>query len=230
MCSFTCALQRRERASYSEYLNVAKSLERRDNRFMTTPNPIDAARYTVADYLTWPDEERWELIGGRAYNMSPAPSIKHQTIVGNFYSRLASHLAGNPCKPFIAPADVILSDADVVQPDVFVVCDKNKITERNVRGAPDLVIEVLSPSTSAKDLREKKALYERSGVREYLVVDPLELYVTRFNLGMNGSYGSGTVYDARETLLLQSLGGFEIALPEAFELEPLQPAVKPPPR
>ena len=119
-------------------------------------------RYTVADYLSWDDGERWELIGGVAYNMSPAPTIRHHDIGINFYSLLRNRLQGKPCKPFIAPVDVVLSDEDVVQPDVLVVCDPAKITPKNIQGAPDFVLEVLSPSTSRKDLREKKALYERA--------------------------------------------------------------------
>jgi len=130
------------------------------------------ARYTVADYLNWPDDERWELIAGEVYNMSPAPTVKHQSIVGDFYNQLKQQLKGKSCVPYVAPLDVVLSDNDVVQPDVLVVCDPAKITEKNIQGAPDLVVEVLSPGTALKDMREKKALYERSGVREYVVIDP----------------------------------------------------------
>ena len=103
------------------------------------------------DYLTWPDDERWEIVDGVAYNMTPAPSVRHQTVAG----KLNRKLANKPCKPFIAPVDVIFSEYDIIQPDVFVVCDKSKITEDNIQGAPDLVIEVLSPTTATKDLRGK---------------------------------------------------------------------------
>ena len=113
------------------------------------------ARYTVADYMNWPDAERWELIAGEIYNMSPAPTIKHQGIVGDFYSQLKQQLIGKPCIPYVAPVDVVLSDDDVVQPDVLVVCDPAKITEKNIQGAPDLVVEVLLPGTALKDMREK---------------------------------------------------------------------------
>ncbi len=139
------------------------------------------ARYTVADYLNWPDDERWELIAGEVYNMSPAPTVKHQSIVGDFYNQLKQQLKGKSCVPYVAPLDVVLSDNDVVQPDVLVVCDPAKITEKNIQGAPDLVVDVLSPGTALKDMREKKALYERSGVREYVVIDPLEDDVATLN-------------------------------------------------
>jgi len=174
--------------------------------------------FTVADYLSWDDGERWELIGGVAYNMSPAPSIKHHDIGLNFYSLLRNRLKGKPCKPFAAPVDVVLSEHDVVQPDVFAVCDPTKITPKNIQGAPDFVVEILSPSTSRKDLREKKALYERSGVAEYLVLGPLELYALLFRLDANGRYGAGEVYGPEESFELQILGGETVDLREVFEV------------
>ena len=86
-------------------------------------------KYTWNDYLTWSADERWEIVDGVAYNMTPAPSVRHQNVAGNFFSQLKQKLANKTCKPFIAPTDVILSKYDIIQPDVFVVCDKNKITE-----------------------------------------------------------------------------------------------------
>lgn len=179
---------------------------------------ISPPRYTWNDYQTWPDEERWEIIDGVAYNMSPAPSTRHQTVAGKFYSRLEQKLSGKRCRPFIAPTDVKFSDSDVVQPDVLVVCDPAKITPSHIEGAPDLVMEVLSPSTSLKDMREKKALYQRGGVREYLVVDPLENYVQRFVLGDDGRYGEAEALGPRDRLALASLDDVQIALWEVFEL------------
>ena len=175
-------------------------------------------RYTVADYLSWDDGERWELIDGVVYNMSPAPTIKHHDMGMNFYSLLRNRLQGKPCKPFAAPVDVVLSDHDVVQPDALVVCDRAKITTKNIQGAPDFVLEVLSPSTSRKDLREKKALYERAGVSEYLVLDPLELYALLFRLDAEGRYGTGEVYGPEESIILQVLGGEAVDLQEIFEI------------
>jgi len=166
----------------------------------------NTARYTVADYMNWPDEERWELIDGVAYDMSPAPTIKHQNITGSLYSILREQIKGKTCQPFIAPVDVMLSDIDVVQPDVIVVCDPKKITERNIQGAPDWVAEVLSPGTARKDLREKKALFERSGVKEYVVLDPVQAWVQRFVL-VDGVYGSGEILDPSEDLVLGFMPG-----------------------
>jgi Uma2 family endonuclease len=119
--------------------------------------------YTWTDYQNWPEGERWEIIDGVAYNMSAAPSTQHQRVAGNFDGVLYRLLAGKGCRPFMVPTDVRLSDTDVVQPDILVVCDPRKITPSHIEGAPELVVEILSPGTSARDLREKKWLYKRSG-------------------------------------------------------------------
>lgn len=147
---------------------------------MTAHALRDQRRYTWQDYQTWPEDERWEIIGGVAYAMAPAPSTRHQLVAVNLLTKFSHHLSGRPCKPFIAPTDVRLSDTDVVQPDILVVCDPAKIRETHIEGPPEVVVEILAPNTSAKDLREKKALYERAGVQEYVVVDPLENYAIRF--------------------------------------------------
>ena len=144
---------------------------------MSAPDPI--RRYTVQDYLSWPDDVRCELIHGQVYDMTPTPSLDHQEVVGALYAALRDesargrHGGGGSCRVFVAPVDVVLSRDTVVQPDVVVVCDPAKTADRQrVQGAPDLVVEVLSPSTSIKDRREKRALYEAHGVPEYLIVDP----------------------------------------------------------
>ena len=176
-------------------------------------------KFTYADYITWPDGERWELIDGQAYNMTPAPSFRHQKIVFNFASLLRDALKGNPCVAGIAPTDVVLSESDVVQPDVFVVCDEKKITEANIQGAPDLIIEVIPPATALKDKREKKALYEKHGVKEYIIVDPTDQYVERFLLEKDAHYAKGEVFGPMEVFLLVALKGIEIPLWKVFEVE-----------
>lgn len=175
-------------------------------------------RYTYHDYLTWEDDERWELIDGVVYNMTPAPAFRHQRVAGNFYRILGNRLWGKPCVAGIAPTDIVLSEYDVVQPDVFVVCDKSKITETMIKGAPDLVIEVLSPSTSLKDKREKRFLYEKYCVKEYIIIDVTEQYVERFVL-KEGLYGGSEVFGPQEVLKLQSLEEIDIPLWEVFEVE-----------
>jgi len=175
-------------------------------------------RFTYQDYITWHDDERWELIDGIAYNMSPAPSLEHQEIAGNCYNILKNALKGKACKPFIAPIDVVFSKSDVVQPDILVVCNKNKLTKANVQGAPDLVIEILSPSTKLKDKREKRLLYERYGVKEYIIIDITDKYVECFFLGENGKYSASDIYTSEETIKLFSLNNMKVALPEIFEV------------
>jgi len=181
------------------------------------PAEKSLTRFTWDDYRTWADDERWELIDGAAYAMSPAPTTRHQGVVGRLFSRIESQLRAGPCRPFIAPVAVKLSDADVVQPDVLVLCDPTRIAETHIDGAPDLVAEVLSPGTSARDLRQKKALYERSGVREYLVIDPLEHYAIRFQLTADG-FDKGSVIAADEVITLATLPDVEIPLWEVLDL------------
>ncbi|MEO5342958.1 MAG: Uma2 family endonuclease [Gammaproteobacteria bacterium SHHR-1] len=174
--------------------------------------------FTWHDYRNWPDSERWELIAGQAYSMAPAPSIRHQQVSGSLFALLRQRTQGSGCQPFIAPTDVRLSDLDVVQPDVLLVCDPDKITETHIEGAPELVVEVLSPATAIKDLREKKALYQRAGVACYLVIDPLEQYAQLFHLQASGQYDTGRIIGARETLELGLCQGLNIELSEVFDL------------
>ena len=154
-------------------------------------------RYTLADWRSWPDEERWELINGVAYNMSPAPRVKHQDRAFDMGRNLANWLEDKPCKVFMAPLDVFLpkmdtktkdnaresdSGATVVQPDVLAVCDPDKIHDDGIHGAPDFVVEVLSDSTANKDFSIKLELYEKSGVREYWIIQPETATVYQFVL------------------------------------------------
>jgi len=176
-------------------------------------------KFTYRDYVAWPDDERWELIDGEAYSMTPAPTTRHQNIVYNVSFILKSKLLNKSCRPFVAPTDVVFSEYDVVQPDVFVVCDEDKITEANIQGAPDLIVEVLSPATALKDKREKKGLYERYGVKEYIIIDPVDQYIERFLVEEGGAYSKGEIFGPREILNLVSLEGIELPLWEVFEVE-----------
>ena len=181
-----------------------------------------------SDYRSWPDDERWEIVGGVAYAMAPAPSIAHQGVTGRLYSRIERALRGKPCRPFVAPTDVKLSEFDVVQPDILVVCDPSKIAADCIDGAPDVVFEVLSPRTASRDLREKKFLYASFGVGEYIIVDPLEHYAIGFMLE-GAAYNAGTVFGAQENLRIATLDRLEIPLWEIFELpEPLPEPLCPP--
>ena len=147
---------------------------------MTSPAVSYKDRYTYQDYLSWPDGERWELIEGVAYNMSPAPNEKHQRISQNLSSTIWAFLKGKTCRVYSAPFDVRLPEpgqsADetdtVVQPGISVFCDTKKLDNQGAVGAPDWVIEILSPSTATKDLNLKLLLYQTHGVGEYWIVDP----------------------------------------------------------
>ncbi|EIJ80219.1 hypothetical protein PB1_07657 [Bacillus methanolicus PB1] len=155
---------------------------------MKTPEP--RKRYTYQDYCEW--EGRWELINGIPYNMSPAPSTQHQRIVGQLYVALSSYLSKGTCEAFISPFDVRLSETEdynnpdtVVQPDISVICNPKQIDEKGCKGAPGLVVEVLSPSTALKDRNEKFKLYEKYGVKEYWMVDPIHKTIEVYGLVEN---------------------------------------------
>lgn len=162
--------------------------------------------FTYADYLGWPDGERWELIDGQAYAMSPAPSNFHQLIVGELFASIHAYFRSKPCRPFVAPFDVRLPTAGtahdqidtVVQPDISLVCQPEQLKDNHgCLGAPDWVIEVLSPSTAVHDQRTKRALYERHGVAEYWLVHPGDRSVTIYRLE-NGAYGKPLVFGSED--------------------------------
>ncbi|MEA3548412.1 MAG: Uma2 family endonuclease [Thermodesulfobacteriota bacterium] len=184
---------------------------------MPSPQKTPQDTFSYEDYQRWPDDERWEIIDGQAYNMSPAPSVKHQDICRNIVEALlGGKINKNKCRIYFAPTDVVLDDINIVQPDVFVVCDANIITEKNIQGAPDLIIEVVSPSTEIKDRREKKFLYEKFGVGEYLIVFPEREYLERYTL-MNSTYGPPEIFNWDETLPMVTFPDFAINLWHIFE-------------
>ena len=186
------------------------------------------SKFTYQDYLRWNDGERWELIDGEAWDMTPAPSFKHQRLVGAFYRIIANALVGKKCLAGIAPTDIVLSDQDVVQPDVFVVCDQQKISDQNIKGAPEIIIEVLSPSTSLKDRREKKHLYEKFKVQEYILVDPIGQVVERFLLQGDGYWDKGEIFGPNQTITFNILPDLSVNLAEVFEIEVAEEKKVPP--
>ncbi len=158
--------------------------------------------FTYGDYRTWGDDERWELIDGIPYCMSPAPSPRHQILLADLVRQFTSYLLGKSCRAIPAPFDVRLVESDehdddittVVQPDLSIICDRSRLDGAGYRGAPELVVEILSPGTVQKDLKVKFARYERAGVREYWIVDPAAKTVMIFSLGPDGRYGRPSVY------------------------------------
>lgn len=180
--------------------------------------------YTYADYLTWKFDEMVEIIKGRIFKLSQAPNSFHQCISMNISGILKVKLKGTRCKAFAAPTDVRLitrssRDEDivtVVQPDLFVVCDPAKMDERGCLGSPDFIIEILSPSTSAKDLNEKYHLYEEAGVTEYWVIGPGERFVECFVLE-NGIYKKSGVYGEGSVVPVHTIPGLEMNATDIFE-------------
>ncbi len=181
--------------------------------------------FTYGNYVTWPDDERWELIDGYAYNMSPAPSTRHQRISRKLERQIDNFLVDGSYEIFDAPFDVRLPEEEehdeniftVVQPDLVVICDEKKIDEKGCRGAPDLIIEILSPSTNAKDTKIKLALYERHGVKEYWIVHPIDNIIWVFKLGKNKLYGRPNVYTEEDKITSPILEGLEIDLELVFK-------------
>ncbi|RUM93374.1 MAG: Uma2 family endonuclease [Thiothrix sp.] len=167
----------------------------------------DEKRHTYGEYLSWSDDERYELIDGIAYAMGAAPVRMHQRLLGEMFRQIADALDDSDCEVDIAPFDVRLPERNevdeeiinVVQPDLIVVCDRDKLDERGCRGAPDWVIEVLSPSTAGHDQILKLALYERHGVREYWLAHPADRIVTIYHLE-NGQFGRPTVHEMKASL------------------------------
>ena len=144
------------------------------------PLPMEKKQFTYADCLMWDESERYEIIDGEAVKME-SPSTAHQWVSAELCGQLYTYLRGKKCRAFAAPFDVRLFEKDgdlpedvrtVVQPDISVICDLSKIDSHGCKGAPDLVIEILSPSTSRMDRFIKFDLYQRAGVREYWIVDP----------------------------------------------------------
>ena len=177
-------------------------------------------RLTYADYESWDDENRYELIDGVAYMMA-APTLEHQSILGELYRQLANYLKGKSCRVFLAPCDVCLTglgdeDDTVVQPDIIIVCDESKIVEKKrCNGAPDMTIEILSPSSSRRDLFIKLKKYKDAGVREYWIVDP-DTKAVNVHILENGHYVIKS-YENNDIITVSILDDCVITLSDVFQ-------------
>ena len=178
----------------------------------------DTHYHTYADYLTWSASHGDEVIDGTAYvREPPSPSPSHQGIVVQLGYQLVGALKGKPCRVFVAPFDVRLPKSaeedgqidTVVQPDVFIVCDLQKIDARGMRGAPDWLAEVLSPGTATHDKRVKLPVYERAGVREVWLIDPSDRTLTLYRLE-GGRYGRGTRLELKGKTPITAVSGVTI--------------------
>ncbi|HBF34133.1 TPA: Uma2 family endonuclease [Candidatus Sumerlaeota bacterium] len=182
-------------------------------------------RFTYADYLQWSDAERWELVNGEAFCMTPAPTTTHQRVVLEIGTQLRGLLRGHKCEAFIAPFDVRFCEPgtpdeevrDILQPDIVVVCDPKKIDERGCKGAPDFIVEITSPSTSARDKTVKLGVYEKYGVREYWIVDLQTKLVSVYLFdAASGRYAPPSVLEMQGKRAVVALAGLEVDLDEVL--------------
>jgi Uma2 family endonuclease len=174
--------------------------------------------YSYADYLTWQFEERLELLKGKISLMCPGPNVRHQRFSVYLSSHLFFYFQNKPCQVFSAPFDVRLYDrrksllankdiTTVVQPDICVICDPEKLDEQGCNGAPDWIIEILSKGNSKKEVKTKQALYAESGVKEYWLVFPYEEVINQFVLNdETGQYQ-----------LTNNYAGDDLAVPFLFQ-------------
>ncbi len=188
---------------------------------ITNINQLDLTKsYTYADYFTWQFQDRVELILGKVFRMSPAPSSKHQHAVSVLHGTIYQYLKGKPCRVFPAPFDVILPlqkvKNNVVQPDVTVICNPAIITEKGCDGVPDLVMEIVSKSSVTRDLHEKYKLYEQAGVKEYWIVHPQDRTLVIFKLNPEGMYQPSKPLTNGDIATSQILPGLAVDLDELF--------------
>ncbi|AEL24075.1 Uma2 family endonuclease [Cyclobacterium marinum] len=179
--------------------------------------------YSYADYLSWQLDEMVELIRGRVFRQAAAPRLIHQRISGKIFHQIYTFLQGKNCEVFTAPFDVRLpvssKDLDkidtVVQPDLCVVCDPEKLDELGCVGAPDLIIEILSPGNNKKELQLKYEVYEASGVKEYWIIHPDERTLLIYTLE-GAKYQPSRLFTLGDRVKSQALTGFELDLDEVF--------------
>ncbi len=183
-------------------------------------------QYSYADYLTWQFQERLELIKGHIYKMTPAPARRHQQIVWNITGLFWEKFKKGPCKVYQAPFDVRLpkkgqvSDKQtftVVQPDLCVICDLNKLDDRGCVGAPDLVVEILSPGNTKKEMKQKFDVYQEAGVKEYWLVQPDDRNVFQYVLNEDGIYIGLHPLTDEDILVSRAFPDFEIELAQLFD-------------
>lgn len=181
--------------------------------------------YTYADYFNWRFDERLELIKGKIFTMSPGPNRSHQEISLALTLKLGYHLKGKSCKMYNAPFDVRLPRASkedtaiytVVQPDICVICDLSKLDDRGCVGAPDIVVEILSPGNNNKELHNKFEVYQEAGVKEYWIIHPSERTFLKYTLDKEGLFQPSKLLVGGDEVTSEILPGFVLDLNEIFE-------------
>ena len=172
--------------------------------------------YTIEDIYNLPDGQRAELVDGQIYMMAP-PSRKHQEIVGELYRRISNYIHSNngSCKSYIAPFAVFLNEDDhnYVEPDISVICDSSKLTDKGCNGTPDWIIEVVSPGSQRMDYMTKLFKYQTAGVREYWIVDPKDSVITVYDF----AHDDMGRYTFQDSVKVGIYPGFEIDFSEILE-------------
>ncbi|WP_194778505.1 Uma2 family endonuclease [Pararhodonellum marinum] len=180
--------------------------------------------YSYADYLTWELDEMVEIIKGRVFrSAAAAPRRIHQKISGNVFAKLHNYLSKHPCEVYEAPFDVRLpvqskkneDICTVIQPDICVICDKGKLDEFGCIGAPDLIVEILSPGNNKKELQHKYEVYKESGVKEYWIIHPSELTLLVYTL-VDKKYVSSKLFTLGDVVASKCISGFKLDLEEVF--------------
>lgn len=188
------------------------------------PVPESKKKYTYADYLTWPEGERWEIIDGVPYQQA-APSTVHQEILMELARQIANYLKDKSCKVYPAPFCVRLTKGNeisnedikkVVEPDITIVCDQSKVDEQGCNGAPDMIVEIISPSSIKTDRIIKFNIYEKAGVKEYWIVEPEGKIVSVFLLQENVRYGRQEIYSEEDQITLNIIPDLLIDLKPVF--------------
>jgi Uma2 family endonuclease len=211
-----------------DYLTISD--DEGNEQMVEEPQSLYGFNYT--DYIAWKFKERIELIRGRIFKMCAAPSLTHQRISANIEKKLDLFLENTPCRFFHAPVDVRLKGRNfrnkklddeqiktVVQPDIVVVCDAKKLQDdRFVDGAPDFVIEILSPGNRQLETHYKLDLYEENGVKEYWVVSPEKKQVMQYLLNEAETYNQPILYHAEDVICSTAIVGFSISLKDMFKL------------
>jgi len=188
------------------------------------PLSKEKKKYTFADYLVFPDDERWEIIDGVPY-MQSAPTWQHQRISGELFRQISNYLLHKSCEVFASPYDLRLSDEEikdedvpnVYQPDLVVICDKSQLKGTGSFGVPSLVIEILSPSTAKNDRLLKFNIYEKFGVKEYWIVEPDMKLVSVFILQDNNRYGRTELYTETDDVKVSIFPDLVIDLYTVFD-------------
>lgn len=183
-----------------------------------------SGNYSYADYLTWSEEERWELIDGIAY-MSAAPSRRHQEVQVELIRQISNYLIDKPCKVYGSPFDVRLAENDeddekiknVVQPDISIVCDKSKLDDRGCKGSPDFIIEIISPGTASIDYIKKLSLYEKNEVKEYWIIHPIDEIVMAYKLNSKKQYDRPEIYSKDDDVKIGIFEDLIISLNKVFQ-------------